>query len=338
MKKETNLSECMTLIEYQELYDASLKELLADKQVLARILKYTLDEFKDMEFEDIMNCIDNVEVSRVNVDPGFTNKIFKSSEEDSIPGEGKVYFDIRFTALIPEGPIKILVNIEAQKSTRASKLGYHLDNRILYYLARMVSSQKKVEFIHSDYDNIKAVRSIWICLDTADDEDSINRIRLAQDVLYGKPMSLPNISKVQAIIVRLRQNLNAAESKNKLIAMLEDLIRSDELEHKKAKLESEYGLVMDVELAGRMNTMCNISEVIIEQAMKDGTAKGLEQGLERGLEQGRTEGHAEGRLFEIFSSIHDGDYSAERGAQKLGITVEQLTEQFAAAGFMTEKK
>ena len=59
-----------------------------------------------------------------------------------------------------------IINIEAQKSTRASKLGYELINRMIYYICRMVSSQKGTEFIHSDYDNLKNVYSIWICMDT----------------------------------------------------------------------------------------------------------------------------------------------------------------------------
>lgn len=36
-------------------------------------------------------------------------------------------------------------------SSDSAKLGYHLENRILFYLARMVSSQKQNEFFHSDY-------------------------------------------------------------------------------------------------------------------------------------------------------------------------------------------
>ena len=61
-------------------------------------------------------------------------------------GEGKIYYDIRFNAYLEKEQIKILVNIEAQKSTNPSKLGYHLDNRIIYYLGRMISAQKEVEF------------------------------------------------------------------------------------------------------------------------------------------------------------------------------------------------
>ena len=37
---------------------------------------------------------------------------------------------------------------------------YELINRMIYYICRMVSSQKGTEFIHSDYDNLKKVYSI----------------------------------------------------------------------------------------------------------------------------------------------------------------------------------
>lgn len=70
----------------------------------------------------------------------------------------------------------------------------------------MISAQKEVEFTKSEYDQLKAVRSIWICMDTADEEDSINRIRFVQEIVYGKEMNLTNIDKVQGIIIRLRSN------------------------------------------------------------------------------------------------------------------------------------
>ena len=264
--------------EYAVRYDASMKEVLANKQILARILKYTLEEFSEIDIETIINNMDEPEISSMRMEPGLTNtdKVKKTSEEDNVLGEGKIYYDIRFSAYIGKQPIKILINVEAQKSTNKHKLGYQLDNRILYYLGRMISAQKEVEFVNSDYDNLKAVRSIWICMDTADDEDSINRIHFVQDTIYGKEMQLANLDKVQGVIIRLRKNNNLKESENKLIAMLEDLImRNDSFSIKKQKL-SEYGIVVDLETERRLNTMCNLSEVMIER------------GLEQGLEQGKT--------------------------------------------------
>ena len=42
---ETNLSNAIDITSETAKYDDSVKEVLADKQVLARILKYTLEEF-----------------------------------------------------------------------------------------------------------------------------------------------------------------------------------------------------------------------------------------------------------------------------------------------------
>ena len=278
----TNLSETIDIISSEDSsdarYDASIKEVLADKQILARILKYTLEEFKDLDIETIMANIDEPVVSAVRIEPGHTNteKIQKTSEEDNVLGEGKIYYDIRFSVYCGEELIKILINIEAQKSTKSSKLGYHLDNRILYYLARMVSAQKEIEFVKSDYDKLKAVRSIWICMDTADDEDSINRLHFVQETLYGKDIEFTNLDKVQGIVIRLREKDNVETSKNTLIAMLEELLRNDDKEAKKKKLSEKYGLIMNTETERRINTMCNLSEALIERT----TEKALEQGIE----------------------------------------------------------
>ena len=70
-------------------------------------------------------------------------------------------------------------------------------------------------------------------MDSADHEDSINRIRLTQETVYGKDMKLDNLDKVMGVIIRLRSNENAESSKNQLIAMLEELLKKDEISRKK---------------------------------------------------------------------------------------------------------
>ncbi len=273
---ETNLSNAIDITSETAKYDDSVKEVLADKQVLARILKYTLEEFKDIELEEIMRSMDEPVISGVRVEPGQTNfsKVEKRSEEDNVPGEGKIFYDIRFVVYLRKEMFKILINIEAQKTTNEKSLGYHLDNRVIYYLARMISAQKEVEFINSNYDDIKSVRSIWICMDAKADEDSINRIRFTQENVYGKMMELPNIDKVQGIIIRLRSREDVETSKNYLIAMLEELLRKEKAEVKKKKLEKEYGFVMNEETERRVNVMCNLSEVMIEKGVIEGRTEG----------------------------------------------------------------
>lgn len=48
---------------------------------------------------------------------------------------------------------------------------------------------------------------------------------------------------------------------------------------------------------------------------------------------GRTEGCTEGRMKEIFSSVEEGDYSIERGAQKAGMSVAQFMEEMEKSGY-----
>ena len=132
--------------------------------------------------------------------------------------------------------IKIIINIEAQKSTDPVKLGYHLENRIIFYLSRLISSQKQKEFFHSEYDKIKKVYSIWICMDASNDEDSVNKISLKEETLFGKPSAFSQLDKMCGIVIWIREQNDVEESKNQLIAMLEDLLKDEAIEKKKKNL------------------------------------------------------------------------------------------------------
>ena len=83
---ETNIAQAVDITYDRARYDESIKELLADKQILARILKYTLEEFKETDIKTIIDNIDEPEVSRIRLEPGHTNtdRIKKCSEEDII--------------------------------------------------------------------------------------------------------------------------------------------------------------------------------------------------------------------------------------------------------------
>ena len=292
----THLSQTIDITTHMAKYDASVKEVLADKQILARILKYTLEEFADYEIEAIIREMDEPQVSKVRMEPGQTNlnKIEKTSEEDNVLGEGKIYYDIRFCVYHGSDQIKILINVEAQKSSKSSSLGYKLDNRIIYYLGRMISAQKEVEFTKSNYDDLKHVRSIWICMDSADHEDSINRIRLTQEAVYGKDMKLDNLDKVMGVIIRLRSNENVEISKNQLIAMLEELLKKDEISRKKEKLSNKYGLIMNDNTERRLGDMCNLSDLLVQESKAEGKAEGRAEGKA----EGRVEG--ENRLNQLY--------------------------------------
>ena len=214
-------------------------------------------------------------------------KVESIQTEDAIPNEDYITYDIRFVLAAAAMELEIIINVEAQRSMSHSRLGYHLENRIVFYLARLISSQKGINFAKSEYDNIKKVYSIWICMDADRTSDSISRISLKADTLFGKPCGFPKLDKMCGMVIRIRNN-NVAESKNKLIAMLEDVLSSEDSDVKKHKLEDKYDMKMTTELEGRINGMCNLSDVVEERGIEQGMERGIKQGMERGIERGIT--------------------------------------------------
>lgn len=103
-----------------------------------------------------------------------------------------------------------------------------------------------------------------------DDEDSINRIRLKEETIFGKDIKLNNLDKVQGVIIRLRKKDNLEQSKNYLVAMLEELLRKESAEIKKKNLSENYGIKMSSATERKVNEMCNLSEVLVEKGIEKG--------------------------------------------------------------------
>ena len=63
----------------------------------------------------------------------------------------------------------------------------------------------------------------------------------------------------------------------------------------------------------------------------------LDYTFERQIELERAdaieEGREEGRTHEVYQSVADGDYSIQRGAQKLSMTVDELKQAMIKAGY-----
>ena len=76
MKETTYLSDTIDGVgSANPKYDENIKKLLADKQVLARILRYCANEFQHMEVDDIILCIsDDIKIGKQEVDPGRSNR------------------------------------------------------------------------------------------------------------------------------------------------------------------------------------------------------------------------------------------------------------------------
>ena len=279
-KVKTNLSRTLSSIEQDKATsDDYVKCILADPQIAAYIVQALVPEFKEMEVEKIIPCIGEPTVM-LRFPERLGVKIQNVNNESVDEDDGKIIYDIKIPLYYNGKRREFIINIEAQKSSKKSKLGYRLENRIAYYMGRMISEQKGTEFVNSNYDDLKSVYTIWICMDTKKSEDSIIEFGMKSSLIYGKIKKIPQIDKLNGALinVRTRATKNKKQSKNKLIGMLEELFSKSEFIEKKKILEEDYGLKMSMELEGRMSEMCNVSDYWEEVATEEGKEIGKEIG------------------------------------------------------------
>ena len=188
-------------------YDRLAKRFLARKSILAHILKHTVSEFADCSLQDIeRKYIEGEPSASINSIPlDDTLDIKGKNTESNSPLEGLVTFDIIFDAIAPSSGehIKLIINIEPQKTT--TSIDYKLMKRAVYYVARLISSQKEKEFHGDDYNGLKKVYSIWITMDVQNYRaNSIQEYSLTENVLHGKfHDELKNYDLFKIIILNL---------------------------------------------------------------------------------------------------------------------------------------
>ena len=73
-----------------------------------------------------------------------------------------------------------------------------------------------------------------------------------------------------------------------------------------------------------VSNMCDVAQRLEDR----GIEKGIKEGIKQGLQKGREEGNQM-----IYSLVEDESISMERGAQKLGISVEKLRANMINAGY-----
>lgn len=276
-------------------YDEYVKRILSNRYILSWILKYATEEFNKLSIRQIAEeCIaEDISVLKVRVMPGQTNagaekeekilegrgkqeRILGANTEDKVPGEGEIYYDIRFSAYAPdkEEVIKILLNVEAQKKF---KLKYALVTRGVFYAARMISAQMNTEFSAKDYSGMKKVYSIWICMNApnyignAIAEYSIKK----QDIIKGIPDIKEDYDKLSVVMICLNGTKAGREKGEGLVGMLNTLLAEDMgVEEKGKRLSEDYDIEIDDNLGEVMGHMCNLGEGIREDALEEGMEKG----------------------------------------------------------------
>ena len=106
------------------------------------------------------------------------------------------------------GLSQIIVNIEAQKDEPTE---YKILNRAIFYVSRLISSQKERDFVNTNYDDIKQVFSIWICMNM--DYNSLSHIHLTKDEMLKPCNWKGNLDLLNIVLIGITNEIPEHDEK-----------------------------------------------------------------------------------------------------------------------------
>ena len=279
----TELKNAVLATDRDAQYDNSAKRLIAHKIILARILIKTVEKFKGMDPLEVAALIEGIPyISTVPVEPGLTNavhfqngkRIVGFNTENQELNEGLVRFDIVFYVRMKDGLSQIIINVEAQKDEPSD---YKILNRAVFYVSRLISSQKEKDFENSSYDDIKCVYSIWICMNM--EENTMSHIHLTKEDMIGSYEWKGNLDLLNIIMIGLAKELPEHDETYELHRLLGALLsRELTIDEKLDIIGNEYDIPLEENFRKDMSTMCNLSQGVKEEGIAIGRAEG-EAGL-----------------------------------------------------------
>ncbi len=294
--------------------DNSVKRVLALKPILARILQGVVPEFSNLPIADIENKYieGKPDIATETVHEGEVVPVITGTNtESSSATEGKVTFDLKFNAVVPddEGLMQMIINVEGQ-----NKASYPILKRGVYYCGRMLSSQYGTVFVDSHYEKLRKVVSIWICFaGNKKQKNTINRYSLQESKLsggYNSPISNYNLLDIVMVYIG-----DDGETDNQLLKMLDKLFNDRyNVEEKKKFLQEDCGVAVTEDVSKEVESMCNYSDYVEERGEK------------RGEKRGKKLGKLNTRIDDIKAIMKSLNFSPEQAMQALNISKEEQAE------------
>ena len=297
---DTEIKNAVRAADKDAQYDEKAKRLLGNKIILAHILVKTVDEFKGMNPKDVVSYIEGEPfISVVPVELGLTNaekekdgqRIVGLNTENTEINEGLIRFDIIFYVRMKDGYSQVIVNVEAQKDEPA---GYHILNRAVFYVSRLVSSQKERDFVGINYNDIKRVFSIWVCMNM--DENSMDYVHLTDDKLLGSYPWKGGLDLLNIVLIGISNELPEHDEKYELHRLLSTLLSMElSVDEKLGIMAKEYNIAVDDRIREDVSAMCNLS-----QGIRDNT------------------------LAEVIMTMHEKGYTSAQIAEIVKKTIEEV--------------
>ena len=192
-------------------------------------------------------------------------------------------FDIVFYVHRKCGLTKVILNIEPQKDEPSK---YPILNRGIFYVSRLISSQKYRDFKGQEYGDIFEVYSVWICMNMP--ENILCHIHLTQDDLVGEHKWAGELDLINLVMIGVSNDLAEPDETHELLRFLGTLFSKGlTSEERISIMEKEYDIPSQV-LGEEVETMCNLGEGIWEDAIAEGREANLLEQISKKLAKGKS--------------------------------------------------
>lgn len=308
----TEIKNAVLAADEETQYDESAKRLLGQKSILAHILIKTVDEFQGMNPKDVVPLIEGEPyISKVPVEPGLTSQVVETggsriigfNTEHVEKNEGLVRFDIVFYVRMKDGISQIIINVEAQKDEPDK---YDILNRAIFYVSRLISSQKERDFENTNYNDIRRVYSIWVCMNM--EENSLCHIHLVKEDLVGRHDWKGNLDLPNIVMIGLAKELPEHDEMYELHRLLGALFSQVLTQEERLELlDKEYHIPIEDSIRRDVSVMCNLSQGIKEAGIAEGMEKGIAEGMEK-----------------VVMNMHNNGFTLEQIVVATGMTIEEI--------------
>jgi hypothetical protein len=247
---------------FESQYDEAAKHIMSFKPILASLLKFCIDDYKDLSIHEISN---QYLIHQLSYPLHPNEKLFSLDNETLFTNEGRATFDLLFQGYL-KNKERCYFNIELQKD----KVNYPLVKRGIYYTGRILSKQYNTEFKNQEYNKLKKVYSIWIQMNPNKGyENTVVRYHMKKDSVIGYFNEKKDYELIEVIII----NLGNENDKNSIgvLRLLNTIFRSYKTPKEKAQLlKDEFGIILDERNMKIMETLYTIKDYWTDYGRKDG--------------------------------------------------------------------
>lgn len=305
MQKETEIMLDKIKAAQSEM-DEKCHDLFLNKEILAPVLKETIEEYEGLTVNEIISLIDEASISKIEAVSDYPQSINIQQIDTDLKSvtDKLVLFDIHFKAALPQDKqnklnFQLFIDFEPQGIYNP---GYPLIKRAMYYAARSLSRQLGELTEETDFSCLQKVYSIWVCYDPKIPKklkNTVSRYKMGRKDYYGEvDETVSNYDLMEVVIVRIDA---LKESNVEIFDYLKGIFTND-----REKIIKHTGPLSD-EIIKEVDTMSGVGALILDRGRTEGEITGEKKGRVKGL-------------------YYDANFTIEEIAEKTKISEEEIKE------------